>query len=76
MMLAGWGIAWLRPLVSVMFDSQRAVRLQGMWFDCAMAVTLVAAGTMLTTKKGVPVALTLLIPLSVHVLFRWVLFSH
>jgi hypothetical protein len=61
-------------MVSSLLDSQHVVRWD--WFDFAIAMALAASGTLLTTKKAMPLAWTLLVPVSLHFVFHCLLVAH
>jgi hypothetical protein len=73
--LAAWGVAWLLPMLSIAVDSQHAVGVHAVWFDYAMALMLVTSGMILATSKAAALALTMLIPVGMHLLFQWVAFG-
>jgi hypothetical protein len=75
-LLAACGGMLLAPLLARVLDTDQVVRWDGVWFDLAMALALTASGTLLTTRKAVPLAWTLLVPVSMHLVFQWMLVGH
>jgi hypothetical protein len=75
MTLACWGLAMLGPVVSAFAHSPLAHALHATWFTCAIGLALVASGAMLMTNKLVPLAMTFLLPVGMHLLFRCILLN-
>jgi hypothetical protein len=69
-MVALWGAETLTPVASA-FVLSSLDRPQDAWFTCAFGAVLVTSGAMTITNKLVPLAMTLLVPLSLHVLFQF-----
>jgi hypothetical protein len=67
--VASWGVSTLTPVASA-FALSSADQPQDAWFTCALGVLLVTSGAMTIANKLVPLAMTLLVPLSLHVLFQ------
>lgn len=72
-MVASRGLASLGPLAPLF--AHAAAGLHATWFAWAIGLALVASGVLLMTKKGVLLAMTLLIPVSMHFLFQWFLYG-
>jgi hypothetical protein len=64
-----WGTDTLTSLASA-FVLSSADRPEDAWFTCAVGVVFLTSGLMTITNKLVPLAMTLLVPLSLHVLFQ------
>lgn len=73
--LASWGLVTLGPVVTAFAHSPIGHALTAAWFTSAIGMALVAAGAMLMTKTFVPLAITLLVPVSVHLLFQCVVLN-
>jgi hypothetical protein len=68
-MVASWGVSTLTPLAPALALSS-GDGSQDAWFTCAFGMLLVVSGAMTITNKLVPLAMTLLVPLSLHALFQ------
>jgi len=68
-MVAFWGIETLTPVASALILLS-GNRPEDAWFTSAVGAVLVTSGAMTITNKLVPLAMTLLMPLSLYVLFQ------
>ena len=68
-MVASWGASTLAPLAPA-FALSSGDGSQDAWFTCAFGVLLLVSGAMTITNRLVPLAMTLLVPLSLHALFQ------
>jgi hypothetical protein len=68
-MVASWGVSTLTPVASA-FVLSSGGHPQDEWFTCALGMLLVTSGAMTVANRLVPLAMTLLVPLSLHVLFQ------
>jgi hypothetical protein len=64
-----WGTETLTPVASAFVLSSSA-RPEDAWFTLAVGVVFLTSGVMTISNKLVPLAMTLLVPLSLHVLFQ------
>jgi hypothetical protein len=68
-LVALWGTETLAPVASALLLSS-GDRPEDAWFTWAFGLVLVTSGAMTITNKLVPLAMTFLVPLSLHVLFQ------
>jgi hypothetical protein len=66
-----WGVETLTPAASVFVLSSGEGSVDPWWFTFAVGALLVTSGAMTITNKLVPLAMTFLVPLSLHALFQW-----
>ena len=68
-LIALWGVETLTPVASA-FILLSGDRPEDAWFTSAVGAVLVTSGAMTITNKLVPLAMTLLMPMSLYVLFQ------
>ncbi len=73
--LAFWGVATLGPVATALAHAPMGHALYAAWFTIAIGMALVASGAMLMTNKLVPLAMTLLLPVGVHLLFQYLVLN-
>lgn len=68
--LASSGVAAVEPVLTAFAHAPIGHALHGAWFPTVIGMALVASGAMVTFNKLVPLAMTLLVPVSMHLLFQ------